>query len=111
MDTLNMTSFANRYPSELSGGQQQRVAIARAIAKNPALLLCDELTGALDSKSSKDVLSYIEKINREYGTTVLIITHNEAIQQMADMVIHVKDGRVVSQEENDNKISAQQLAL
>ena len=111
MDTLNMTSFANRYPSELSGGQQQRVAIARAIAKNPALLLCDELTGALDSKSSKDVLSYIEKINREYGTTVLIITHNEATQQMADMVIHVKDGRVVSQEENDNKISAQQLAL
>lgn len=111
MDRLDITPFANRYPSELSGGQQQRVAIARAIAKNPALLLCDELTGALDSKSAREVLSFVEKINQMYHTTVLIITHNEAIQGFADVIIHVKDGKVTKQEKNPHKIPVSELEL
>lgn len=111
MDKLDITPFANRYPSELSGGQQQRVAIARAIVKNPALLLCDELTGALDSKSAKEVLSFVEKINQTYNTTVLIITHNDMIRNIADRVILVKDGKVISQEKNEKKVSVSELDL
>lgn len=111
MDRLDITSFANRYPSELSGGQQQRVAIARAIAKNPALLLCDELTGALDSKSAREVLSFVEKVNQMYHTTVLIITHNETIQGFADVIIHVRDGKVTKQEKNPHKIPVSELEL
>lgn len=111
MDRLDITPFANRYPSELSGGQQQRVAIARAIAKNPALLLCDELTGALDSKSAREVLSFVEKVNQTYHTTVLIITHNEAIQGFADVIIHVKDGKVTKQEKNPHKVPVSELEL
>ena len=111
MDRLDITPFANRYPSELSGGQQQRVAIARAIAKNPALLLCDELTGALDSKSAREVLSFVEKVNQTYHTTVLIITHNEAIQGFADVIIHVRDGKVTKQEKNPHKIPVSELEL
>ena len=99
------------YPSELSGGQQQRVAIARAIAKNPALLLCDELTGALDSKSAREVLSFVEKVNQMYHTTVLIITHNETIQGFADVIIHVRDGKVTKQEKNPHKIPVSELEL
>lgn len=111
MDRLDITLFANRYPSELSGGQQQRVAIARAIAKNPALLLCDELTGALDSKSAREVLSFVEKVNQMYHTTVLIITHNETIQGFADVIIHVRDGKVTKQERNPHKIPVSELEL
>ena len=111
MDKLKITSFANRYPSELSGGQQQRVAIARAIVKNPSLLLCDELTGALDSRSAGEVLSVIETVNTEYSTTVLIITHNEEIKKIADRVIRVKDGKVVSQEMNEKKLRVSELVL
>lgn len=111
MDRLDITSFANRYPSELSGGQQQRVAIARAIAKNSALLLCDELTGALDSKSAREVLSFVEKVNQMYHTTVLIITHNETIQGFADVIIHVRDGKVTKQEKNPHKIPVSELEL
>ncbi len=111
MDRLDITPFANRYPSELSGGQQQRVAIARAIAKNPALLLCDELTGALDSKSAREVLSFVEKVNQMYHTTVLIITHNETIQGFADVIIHVRDGKVTKQEKNPHKIPVSELEL
>ncbi len=111
MDRLDITPFANRYPSELSGGQQQRVAIARAIAKNPALLLCDELTGALDSKSAREVLSFVEKVNQTYHTTVLIITHNEAIQGFADVIIHVRDGKVTKQEKNPHKVPVSELEL
>ncbi len=83
LKALDIEKYRYRFPRELSGGQQQRVAIARAMVKNPKLLLCDELTGALDTKSSRSVLKFIEKINREYGTTTLIITHNEAIAGMA----------------------------
>ncbi len=111
MDRLDITPFANRYPSELSGGQQQRVAIARAIAKNPALLLCDELTGALDSKSAREVLSFVEKVNQMYHSTVLIITHNETIQGFADVIIHVRDGKVTKQEKNPHKIPVSELEL
>ena len=111
MDRLDITPFANRYPSELSGGQQQRVAIARAIAQNPALLLCDELTGALDSKSAREVLSFVEKVNQMYHTTVLIITHNETIQGFADVIIHVRDGKVTKQEKNPPKIPVSELEL
>ena len=111
MDRLDITPFANRCPSELSGGQQQRVAIARAIAKNPALLLCDELTGALDSKSAREVLSFVEKVNQMYHTTVLIITHNETIQGFADVIIHVRDGKVTKQEKNPHKIPVSELEL
>jgi len=111
MDKLDITPFANRYPSELSGGQQQRVAIARAIIKNPALLLCDELTGALDSKSAKEVLSVVEKVNSVYNTTILIITHNAEIKSIADRVIYVKDGKVVSQEKNSSKTAVADLEL
>jgi len=95
----------------MSGGQQQRVAIARAIIKNPKLLLCDELTGALDTKSSKTVLEFIEKINQLYHTTTVIITHNEAIAQMADRVIYIKDGKVQENRLNEQKRPAGELEL
>ncbi len=82
MDSLGIAQYKNRFPKELSGGQQQRVAIARALIKNPKILLCDELTGALDSKSSRAVLKVIEKVNTSFRTTIIIITHNEAIAHM-----------------------------
>ena len=99
------------YPCQLSGGQQQRVAIARALIKNPKILLCDELTGALDSKSSRNVLKFIEKVNEQFKTTIIIITHNEAIADMADTVIRIKDGQVASCTNNGNKRSAEELEL
>lgn len=111
VDSLGLTSLVHRFPSELSGGQQQRTAIARAIIKNPKLLLCDELTGALDSKSSKEVLQYIEKVNATLGMTILIITHNATISQMADRVIQIRDGKVVSNMQNPQKICAEDLVL
>ena len=94
MKALDIDKYKNRFPKELSGGQQQRVAIARALIKNPKILLCDELTGALDSKSSRNVLKFIEKVNEQFKTTIIIITHNEAIADMADTVIRIKDGQV-----------------
>ena len=108
---LDMEKYRYRFPKELSGGQQQRVAIARAMVKNPKLLLCDELTGALDTKSSLSVLKFIEKINRLYGTTILIITHNEAIAGMADTIIRIKDGKIASAEENGHKVAAEDIVL
>ena len=111
LKAMEMEKYRHRFPKELSGGQQQRVAIARAIIKNPKLLLCDELTGALDTKSSKTVLEFIEKINKIYKTTTVIITHNEAIAQMADRVIYVKDGKVQENRMNPNKKAAAELAL
>ena len=96
MQAVDIGKYKDRFPNELSGGQQQRVAIARAIIKNPKLLLCDELTGALDSKTSKNVLKFVEKVNAQFGTTVAIITHNEMIAGMADGVIRIKDGKVVA---------------
>ena len=111
LSALDIEKYRYRFPKELSGGQQQRVAIARAMVKNPKLLLCDELTGALDTKSSRSVLTFIEKINKEYGTTILIITHNEAIAGIADTVIRIRDGKIASKEENANKVLAKDLVL
>ena len=111
MKALDIDKYKNRFPKELSGGQQQRVAIARALIKNPKILLCVELTGALDSKSSKNVLKFIEKVNEQFKTTIIIITHNEAIADMADTVIRIKDGQVASCTNNGNKRSAEELEL
>ena len=111
MKALDIDKYKNRFPKELSGGQQQRVAIARALIKNPKILLCDELTGALDSKSSRNVLKFIEKVNEQFRTTIIIITHNEAIADMADTVIRIKDGQVASCTNNGNKRSAEELEL
>ena len=111
LDKVGMSERKDFYPSKLSGGQQQRVAIARALIKNPKILLCDELTGALDSKSSRNVLKFIEKVNEQFKTTIIIITHNEAIADMADTVIRIKDGQVASCTDNNSKHSAEELEL
>lgn len=111
MSALDITKYSDRFPRELSGGQQQRVAIARAIIKNPKLLLCDELTGALDSKSSRIVLEFVAKVNKQFSMTVLIITHNEAIAEMADRVIRIKDGKIISNEINADKKSVDKIDL
>lgn len=111
MESLEIAHLKNRFPRELSGGQQQRIAIARAMVKNPKILLCDELTGALDSKSSRSVLSVVEKLNRVYGTTVIIITHNEAISAMADQIVYIKDGKIKKSIPNPEKIPVSQLEL
>ena len=98
--------------SEVLGALElERAAIARAMIKNPRLLLCDELTGALDTRSSKKVLQFVEKMNRQYGTTVVIITHNEAIAKMADQIIRIRDGRVEESVFNEKKIPAEELDL
>ena len=97
------------FPAQLSGGEQQRVAIARALAKNPKLLLCDEPTGALDSKTSRDILILLEKINAKYGTTMLIVTHNNAIKNMVHKVIIVKDGLIKKDYLNETRIPAAEL--
>ena len=94
LDILGLTEHRNKFPSQLSGGQQQRCAIARALIKNPKLLLCDEPTGALDSKTAKEILILLEKINQIYGTTILMVTHNAAIHSMAHKVIQIRDGQI-----------------
>lgn len=94
IETLGLTEHQNKFPSQLSGGQQQRCAIARALVKNPKLLLCDEPTGALDSKTSRDILVLLEEINAKYGTTMLIVTHNNSIKNMVHKVIFIKDGLI-----------------
>lgn len=106
LEALEIDKYRTRFPKELSGGQQQRVAIARAMIKNPRILLCDELTGALDTKSSRSVLKFIEKINRQFHTTIVIITHNEAIAEMADRIIYIRDGKA-----QENRISKEKKAV
>ncbi len=107
---LGLEKHANHFPSELSGGQQQRCAIGRALIKNPSLLLCDEPTGALDSASAREVLSLVEQINRKYRTTIIIITHNEAIAGMANRVIRIHDGQIVGNI-GQEKISVKELDI
>ena len=109
--TLEINQLKYRFPKELSGGQQQRVAIARALIKNPKLLLCDELTGALDTNSSRQVLKLIEKINKQYKTTIIIITHNEAIASMADRIIRIKDGKITENIINKAKMEVDTIEL
>ena len=109
LDVPGLTEHQNKFPSQLSGGQQQRCAIARALIKNPKLLLCDEPTGALDSKTSRDILVLLEKINKEYGTTMLIVTHNNSIKNMVHKVIIIKDGQIKKDYLNETIIPAAQL--
>lgn len=109
LEVLGLTEHQDKFPSQLSGGQQQRCAIARALIKNPKLLLCDEPTGALDSKTSKDILILLEKINAKYGTTMLIVTHNNSIKNMVDQVVVVKDGQIRKDYYNERKIPAAEL--
>ena len=109
LDTLGLTEHRNKFPSQLSGGQQQRCAIARALIKNPKLLLCDEPTGALDSKTSRDILILLEKINEKYGTTMLIVTHNNSIKNMVHKVIIVKDGLIKKDYINEMRVPAAEL--
>ena len=109
LETLGLTEHQNKFPSQLSGGQQQRCAIARALVKNPKLLLCDEPTGALDSKTSRDILILLEQINAKYGTTMLIVTHNNAIKNMVHKVIIIKDGLIKKDYENEVRTPAAEL--
>ncbi|MBE5866337.1 MAG: ABC transporter ATP-binding protein [Lachnospiraceae bacterium] len=109
LDALGLTEHQNKFPSQLSGGQQQRCAIARALIKNPKLLLCDEPTGALDSNTSRDILVLLEKINEVYGTTMLIVTHNNAIKNMVHRVIYLKDGQIRKDYLNETRVPAAQL--
>ena len=109
LDVLGLTEHQNKFPAQLSGGQQQRCAIARALVKNPKLLLCDEPTGALDSKTSRDILVLLEKINEKYGTTMLIVTHNNSIKNMVHKVIIIKDGLVKKEYENEKRVPAAEL--
>ena len=96
-------------PSEMSGGQQQRTSIGRALVKNPDILLCDEPTGALDYKTSKEILKLIEDVNKKYGNTIIMVTHNDAIKNMADRVIKLRDGAVRHNDVNEHKVSAEDL--
>ena len=108
MHTLGLYEHRKKLPNQLSGGQQ-RTAIGRAIVKNPDILLCDEPTGALDYNTSKDILELIERVNQKYGNTVIMVTHNDAIKDMADIVIRLRDGAVRKSYRNEQKIPAREL--
>ena len=103
IEKVGLKEQQDKFPAQLSGGQQQRVAIARALVKNPKLLLCDEPTGALDYKTSKEILALFESVNQNYGTTIIMITHNDAIEKMAHKIIRIKDGKAVLNTENKDR--------
>ena len=109
LKTLGLYEHRNKLPNQLSGGQQQRTAIGRAIVKNPDILLCDEPTGALDYHTSKEILGLLEKVNKKYGNTIIMVTHNDAIKNMADRVLKLRDGQIQKDYVNENKISAADL--
>lgn len=109
IETLGLKEHQNKLPNQLSGGQQQRTSIGRAIVKNPDILLCDEPTGALDYNTSKEILKLIEAVNQKYGSTVVMVTHNDAIKNMADRVVRLRDGQIRSNHINENKIRAEEL--
>ncbi|MCR4689619.1 MAG: ABC transporter ATP-binding protein [Saccharofermentans sp.] len=109
LTVLGLSEHQNKFPSQLSGGQQQRCAIARALIKNPKVLLCDEPTGALDSKTSREILILLEQVNKQYGTTMLIVTHNNSIKNMVDHVIYIKDGEIHKDYRNEVKVPAKDL--
>ena len=107
--SLGLWEHRNKFPRQVSGGQQQRCAIGRALVKNPGLILCDEPTGALDYKTSKEVLELMERVNREYSCTIVIVTHNAAIARMANRVLRLRDGRLAEDEVNESPVSASEL--
>ena len=107
--SLGLWEHRNKFPRQVSGGQQQRCAIGRALVKNPGLILCDEPTGALDYKTSKEVLELMEHVNQTYGCTLVIVTHNAAIARMADRVLRLRDGHLVEDEVNESPVSAAEL--
>ena len=109
LEMVGLKDRINNFPSNLSGGEQQRVSIARAIAKKPEILLCDEPTGALDSNTSRDILVLLEQINQKYGTTMLIVTHNNSIKNMVHQVIRIKDGMIRECYENETRVPAAEL--
>ena len=109
MHTLGIYEHRDKLPNQLSGGQQQRTSIGRAIVKNPDILLCDEPTGALDYNTSKEILKLIETVNRKYGSTVIMVTHNAAIRDMADRVVRLRDGIIRENTVNHTKIPAEKL--
>lgn len=110
LKVVGIGELRDRFPRELSGGQQQRVSIARALIKNPELLLCDEPTGALDYDAAREILKLLEEINRRFKTTVLIVTHNNAIAGMAHRILRLRSGELVEDKVNDNKIPAERVA-
>ena len=109
LHTLGLFEHQRKLPNQLSGGQQQRTAIGRAIVKNPDILLCDEPTGALDYNTSKEILKLIETVNQKYGNTVIMVTHNDAIKDMADRVVKLRDGMIRKNYQNEHKIPAMDL--
>ena len=109
LQILGLTDYQKKLPNQLSGGQQQRTAIGRAIVKNPDILLCDEPTGALDYNTSKEILKLIETVNQKYGNTVVMVTHNDAIKDMADRVVKLRDGMIRKNYLNEHKIPAADL--
>lgn len=109
IENVGLSDRSGHFPSQMSGGEQQRVAIARAVAKNPLLLLCDEPTGALDFKTGISILSLLNKINKEYGKTVVIITHNSPIAEMADRVIKMRSGKIIENKINQNPLEPERI--
>lgn len=109
LHTLGLYEHRNKRPNQLSGGQQQRCAIGRAIVKNPDILLCDEPTGALDYNTSKEILKLIETVNQKYGNTIVMVTHNDAIKDMADRVVRMRDGLIRKNYVNETKVPAEEL--
>lgn len=109
LKTLGLYEHRHKLPNQLSGGQQQRTAIGRAIVKNPDILLCDEPTGALDYNTSKEILQLIEDVNKKYGNTIIMVTHNDAIKQMADRVVKLRDGMIRKNYLNETKLTAEEL--
>lgn len=107
--SLGLWEHRAKFPRQVSGGQQQRCAIGRALVKNPGLLLCDEPTGALDYQTSKEILELMERINAEYGCTIVIVTHNDAIKNMAHRILRLRDGQIAEDEANQQRIPARQL--
>jgi len=111
LDSVGLLARKDHFPAQLSGGEQQRVAIARALAKNPEILLCDEPTGALDSASSREVLKILRKFSTEFKKTVIIITHEASIANMADRVMYIRDGKIEKIVKNENPIGADEVVL
>ncbi len=108
--SLGLYDHRSKFPRQVSGGQQQRCAIGRALVKNPGLLLCDEPTGALDYQTSKEILELMEQVNQEYGCTIVIVTHNDAIKHMAHRVLRLRDGNLVENDVNQSRVAARELS-